>query len=50
MTNVTAIVVPSEQNHSISELTNHTPNLVYSDLEYMEVLERDLGITFRFGK
>ena len=34
----------------IANLFDHTPSLVYSDLEYMEVLERDIGITFRFRK
>lgn len=34
----------------IANLFDHTPSLAYSDMEYMEVLERDLGITFRFGK
>ena len=34
----------------ISKLFDHTPNLVYSDMEYMDVLECDLGITFRFDK
>lgn len=34
----------------IAELYDHTPNLVYSEMEYMDVLERNLGITFRFGK
>lgn len=34
----------------VGKLFDHTPNLVYSDMEYMGVLERDLGITFRFGK
>ncbi len=34
----------------IAKLYDHTPSLVYSDMEYMDVLERDLGITFRFGK
>lgn len=34
----------------ITKLYGYEPNLVYSDMEYMEVLERDLGITFRFDK
>ena len=34
----------------IAKLFDHAPNLVYSDLEYMDVLERNLGITLRFGK
>lgn len=34
----------------IAKLFDHTPKLVYSDMEYMDVLERALGITFRFGK
>lgn len=34
----------------IAKLYGYEPNLVYSDTEYMDVLERDLGITFRFGK
>ena len=34
----------------IAKLYGHTPSLVYSNTEYMDVLERDLGITFRFGK
>ena len=34
----------------IANLFDHTLSLVYSDMEYMEVLERDIGITFRFGK
>ena len=34
----------------IAKLYDHTPSLVYSNMEYMDVLERDLGITFRFGK
>lgn len=34
----------------IAKLFDHTPKLVYSDMEYMEVLECDLGITFRFDK
>jgi len=34
----------------IAKLYGHTPSLVYSNMEYMDVLERDLGITFRFGK
>ncbi len=34
----------------IAKLYDCEPNLVYSDMEYMDVLERDLGITFRFGK
>ncbi len=34
----------------IAKLYDHTSSLVYSDMEYMDVLERDLGITFRFGK
>ena len=34
----------------IAKLFDHTPNLVYSDLEYMDVLEREIGITFRFDK
>ena len=32
----------------IAQLYNYAPNLVYTDMEYMDVLERDLGITFRF--
>ena len=34
----------------IAKLYDYEPNLAYSDMEYMDVLERDLGITFRFGK
>ncbi len=35
----------------IAKLYDYTPKfLVYSNMEYMDVLERDLGITFRFGK
>ena len=34
----------------IATLFDHTPILVYSDMEYMEVLDRDIGITLRFGK
>ena len=34
----------------IAKLYDYTPSLVYSDMEYMDVLERDLGIIFRFGK
>lgn len=34
----------------IAKLYGHTPSLVYSNMEYMDVLERALGITFRFGK
>ena len=35
----------------IANLFDHTLScLVYSDMEYMEVLERDIRITFRFGK
>ena len=34
----------------ITSLFDHTPSLVQSDMEYMEVLERDIGITSRFGK
>ena len=34
----------------IAILFDHTPKLVYSDVEYMEILECDLGITFRFDK
>ena len=35
----------------IANLFDHTLScLVCSDMEYMEVLERDLGITFRFVK
>ena len=34
----------------IAKLYDHTPSLGYSNMEYMDVLERGLGITFRFGK
>ena len=34
----------------IANLFDHTPSLVYSDMEYMDILECDIGITFRFVK
>lgn len=32
----------------IAKQFDYEPKIVYSDMEYMDVLERELGITFRF--